>query len=224
MFYPLIISILSSPIRAQNPSLMIGTDIPYQFNIGASIDLNNIRFSLRSGVLIGPYSELTLSIIEMFGTDDIYIQLLESTFQLGYMNGLGAQYLFGRKQQWYIGPEFRFDYLSAAETSDEIITSITGEPIFPTGGILNNQEQEIKLGILLYAVGIRIGKSFPIASKHCVNIELSFFKHYMNQTNVHINKENAERLNENLNTLLWEEVFFPYGYMGGLGLMYQYKI
>ena len=112
----LTITILSSffwfnQARAEKPTLsvLVGTDIPYQHSLGTEIRVKDVRFSLRTGLLVDPYSGLTLDLLDAFGTEEVYIRLLEASYQFGTMNGLGMQYLFGKKKRWYVGPELRFD-------------------------------------------------------------------------------------------------------------------
>lgn len=212
---------LLSVVHAR-PSLMMGTDIPYQLNIGAAYDTNMIRVYGRSGVLIGPYSTLTLSIIEMLGTDEAYIALLESSYQFGSMNSLGVQYKFGKNKLWQVGTEFRFDYLFASETPKELIDAITDESLISVGPMA--LERSIQMSLMTYAIGMRIGREFVIEknNRHSLLIELSVFKHFSTVTRAYLDGEYAERLTNSLDTLLWEDVFLPYGYLGGIGIQYKY--
>jgi len=221
----LFLAVSSTIVEAQTPSLLVGTDIPYQLHMGAAFDLENFRFSVRSGVLAGPYSTLTLSLIETLGTDEIYISLLESSYQFGFMNGVAFQYKFGKKKLWSIGPEMRFDYLTASDTSEDLIEAITGESIFPNAGIIN-KEQELSFDLMMYAIGIRVSRALPLDSqnRHHLLLDISFYKHYMTQTHLFLNQGYADRISETLNDLLWEDVFLPYGYLAGFGLSYRYAL
>ncbi|MEC7987523.1 MAG: hypothetical protein VX278_20320 [Myxococcota bacterium] len=220
----ILLSLLGSVISVANanPSLMIGTDVPYQVNLGAAYDAGPVRFSFRSGILAGPYSTLTLSIVEMLGTDEVYINLLEASYQFGSMNSLGTQYMFGQKKRWQIGTEFRFDYLFASETPEELIDAVTGESSTPSGPFI--AERNIEMSLMMYAIGLRFGREFVVGKDehHSFLIEFSLFKHFSTVTRLNINGEYAERLTDSLDTLLWEEVFLPYGYLGGVGLNYKY--
>ena len=208
----------------QKTSLMIGTDLPYQFHLGTEIEHEKLKFSFRTGLLVEPYSTVTLKLIEAFGTDEVYIRLLESSYQLGSMNSVGVHYFLGEKKRWYLGPELRLDYLLAAETSSKIIELVTGKSVsaIPRFGF---DEPDFRLGIWLHAIGFRAGTSFPIDNhqRKKLVLEISFYKHYLSSTSLTINGEVSENLSSALDTLLWEDVFLPYGYLGGLGLAYSYS-
>ena len=219
--------LLPSAAHAQNPTttLLIGTDIPYQYSIGTEVKIKNVRFSLRTGLLVDPYSELTLKLLQAFGTDETYIRLLEASYQFGTMNGIGAQYLFGKDKHWYVGPEFRFDYVTASDTSSDLINTVIGDTrsLPPRFG---NQEQEVRLGLWMLAAGIRTGRTIPFGNSenHHLHVELSFYKHYKIQTLLSVNDQQNEGVSEALDELLWEDVFQPYGYLGGFGLTYSYSL
>jgi hypothetical protein len=138
------------------------------------------------------------------------------------MNSIGAYYRFSENKRWYVGGEFHFDYLTAAVTSSEQIGNVAGR-IFRINNRITN-EPELELGLLLYAIGVRIGKSFSISknNKHHINTEISFSKHIASQTNLTINSSNADEINQVLDELLWEDVFRTYGYLGGLSISYAY--
>ena len=212
---------LTPTVESAEYSVQIGSDLPYQNGIGLSRDRGPIRISLRTGILYGVYSDLTLNLISVLGTDEVYIDLLESSFGFGFMNSIGAYYLFCKKNVWYIGPEIRFDYLQAADTSSELVESITGSSIQNTPGPLS-QEPNISLQLAMYAVGVRMGRTFYLAENHHIDIELSLYKHYNTNTRFFINEDESQRLTSILDPLLWEDVFLPYGYLGGIGLSYRY--
>ncbi len=208
--------------EASSISLLAGTDVPYQLGVGVSYDIKSIKLSVRSGILAGPYSSLTISLIEQLGTPDVYIDLLESAYELGYMNSLSAQIKLGRKKVWLLGPELRFDYLTASDTPSELLEVVIGEPI-PTGGRFA-KELEVELGLMMYAVGVRTGRIIPLGTtdRSSLLLELSFAKHISAQSQLSINEETPETINTALNDLLWEDVFLPYGYLGGVGVSYSY--
>ena len=202
-----------------------GTDIPYQLHVGAAVQHDRWRASFKSGLLSGPYSDLTLSLIEAMGTPEIYVNLLDSAYDLGSMNGLALQVMLGKKRLWSIGPEFRFDYLTASDTPSDLLEAVVGDIDVP--GIMANRgkDLEVSLGLMTYAAGLRCGRemAFGASSQHLMHIDLSVYKHYSTQSNLTINDEEPQELSEALDELLWEDVFRPYGYLGGLGIAYSYR-
>ncbi len=219
----IILSILPKSIDAQKFGISFGTDIPYQHYAGVNLQYEHTDYGFRTGILAKPYSGMILNLLEAFGTEDVYINMLESAFRFGWMNGLGASYKFGRNKNWYAGPELRFDFLTASDTPTELVEAATGESIlnlYPRfrDGI------DIRLGLVMYAAGIRMGRTFQLGENkdHYWVIELSAFKHYATQSLLEINDREADRLNSIVDELLWEDVFKEYGYYGGAGISYNY--
>ena len=231
--------------KAQKISLSVGTDIPYQHYIGISSEFGKVEVFYRTGILVSPYSEMLPNILEGLGVKDVYTRLLESSYDFGWMNSIGTHYHFGKKKRWYLGPEFRLDYLTGANTSYALLEAVIGEPlneILPkptTGrGILEtgvkalynaledfaNKYIEIELGVHLYALGGRFGRFFCIGKgeKHRIRAELSLSKYISIESKLLINNQKFEAISERLNTLLWDDVFKKYGYTGGVGVSYSY--
>ena len=77
----ILFGLLHLDAQGMDISLNIGTDIPYQFHIGSTIDRKKLRVSLRSGILFGPYSQMTIGLIELLGTPEVYVNMLESAYQ-----------------------------------------------------------------------------------------------------------------------------------------------
>lgn len=223
-FILFLVSLFSTFISAQKMKVQIGTDIPYQFYAGVDYSVHsNVGLSLRTGLLTPPYSTVIINAIEGFGADPLLSEILQYTFNLGWMNALSSYYKFGNKKQWFIGPEFRLDHLIAAETPKTLIEVATGKSI-PTG-TRQNPTIQLKMGLTLYAVGFRIGRHFMLdkSNKHFINIEFSASKHIATQTFLSANGLTLVSINAELNQLMWDDVFKLYGYLGGLGVSYGYR-
>ena len=207
---------------AQNFSFSIGTDVPYQYYLGINSELKNIDFSYRTGILTPPYSDVILDIIERLGTDEIYINLLDASYDFGWMNSIGAYYKFGKLKSWYIGSEFRVDYLTASDTPEDLIEAVSGRSFNRSN--FNNRGAGLKLGLRTFALGIRFGKSFSLSSnkKHYLKTEFSLAKHIATHSILQSNGNDLERINQELDRLLWDDVFKRYGYLGGFGFAYCY--
>jgi hypothetical protein len=208
-------------IKAQKFSLSLGTDIPYQFYLGATIHTTHIDVSYRTGILVSPYSDAILNIFETMGASEIYINFLEAAYDFGWMNSIGAYYNFPEKN-WYLGCEFRLDYLTAADTNTDIIEAITGRSFIRLNPLID--EQQVEFSLLMFGLGIRAGKSFHISEnkKHQIKAEISLSKYLATQSFLSANNTNAEDINNTLDKLLWENVFKNYGFIGGIGIAYSY--
>lgn len=209
--------------NAQGLEFSIGSDIPYQHYVGAAYETKHFNLAGRSGVLTPPYSDAILDIIQAFGTDEIYINLLDASFQFGWMNSIGANLKFGKHKSWYAGSELRLDYLTAADTPHELLEAITGEAIVIGG--LARRNIELKMGLRLFGAGFRFGRYFKLgpSNKHFIKTELSFIKYLSTQTSLSGNGQNLTLINQELNKLIWDDVFKPYGFAGGIGLAYSYR-
>ena len=208
---------------AQHVSLSIGTDVPYQHYLGATLETNRVDVAYRSGLLIPPYSDVILDVLLVFGTDEIYTKLIDEAYDFGWMNSLGSHYKIGPKRRWYIGAEYRVDYLTAAETAASLVDAVVDQPL-PNLGV-SNRELEIGLQVLLHGVGTRMGRTIQLGSteKHRIRVEFSFHKHISSKSTTTINSIVNETLNREMDDLLWEDVFKPYGFAGGLGVSYCYR-
>ena len=223
------LAILSGSLHlsAQNISLSLGTDIPYQHYLSINLEMNKIDLSYRTGILTPPYSDAVLSIISSLGTDEIYINLLDASFDFGWTNSIGTYYKFGKKKDWYGGGEIRYDFLKAADAPQNIIQTITGQPM----NLFNflSSSVELKLGLKMVATGFRFGKVFTLSSnnKHHLKTEISVSKYILTQSGLELQGLNLglnlELINKELDRLLWEDVFKRYGYVGGIGFAYSYS-
>ena len=163
--------------------------------------------------------------IGALGTPDVYVSLLESAYQLGSMNSCSVQYMFGKKRFWSIGPELRLDTLIASDTSSDLLEAAVGEIDVPKGIGKRDKALNVKLGVVTYAAGLRFGRDIPLGASenHLFHIDISAFKHYASSSSLTLNEDEAEELSAVLDDLLWEDVFRPYGYLGGLGMAYSYR-
>ena len=78
----------------------------------------------RFGILTSPYSDYM--VFQMNRVWKTYIEMIENAYELGYMNTIGFAYKFGKNRSWFIGPEFRLDFLTAGETPIALIEQVTG--------------------------------------------------------------------------------------------------
>ena len=210
-------------IQAQKFSVSIGSDIPYNHYIGTTLETKNIDFSYQTGILVPPYSGAVLGIIEKLGADEIYTDLLDVAYDFGWMNSLGAYYKFGAQKKWYVGADFRLDYLTAADSSNELIATLTGIDLSILDGFITDGIA-VKLRLKMFGIGARVGRSFSISknNKHHIKTEFSIGKYLSTKSTLTLNGEDFESLNEALDRALWDDVFKKYGYIGGFGIAYSY--
>lgn len=208
-------------IDAQNLHFKVGTDIPYQFSTGIGVEHKSFGLAFETGFLIPPYSNAILNIIEALGTDELYINLLNSSFSFGSMNALQPQYLLGKNKNWTIGLDLRYDFLTASDASRDVMEQLLERNLFTP----IQRNRKISMSLSLLGTGLRFSRRFPLGktNNHQLQIELSAIKHIGIKTNVQLNNLESEVLSDEVNALLWDDVFKPYGYVGGLGVKYIYK-
>ncbi len=223
IFLTLVFSTIPTFVQGQKTSLSVGTDIPYQFYLGATLETPTIDISYRTGILVPPYSNIILNTLEAFGTKDIYIKMLDDSYNFGWMNSIGMYYKLGKQRSWYFGPEFRLDYLTASDTPFDLIEAVTGYNMFMLPWTSNRINAE--LGLTMYAVGLRLGHSIVLDKNnhHILRTEFSLSKHIATQSSLFINNQSADNINQKLDKKLWEDVFKTYGFVGGIGLSYSYR-
>ena len=222
--------------KAQEFSLQIGTDIPYQHYLSANLQVGSVQFSYGTGVLVPPYSDAILALIQGLGVDEIYIDLLDASFQFGWMNQVGVSYVFGKQKRWHAGLECRFDLLTAADTPADLFEAATGEDFqTPNGGTFSSgnmsgapnkpSDIQVQLGLSLFAAGVRVGYTHPLSktAHHFLRAEFSFAKHFGLESRLIVNGNMSEDINSLLDDYFWDDVFKDYGMLGGLGIAYLYK-
>ena len=221
-YMPLLICMASFSVttEAQQLRFAVGTDVPYQYYVGATWQQKAVDVSFRTGVFTSPYSTLVLNTIEGFGVDEEYISLLDATYNLGWMNSLGMYIKIGKHKRWYVGPEFRLDRLTASDAPVDLIESLTGQPVIV--GSRGNRNPEARLGLTLFATGMRVGRSFNIGTRHQIRTEFSFSKYISSTSTLSVESAGENNTNEILGRLLWEDVFKPYGFVGGLGVSFGF--
>jgi hypothetical protein len=69
----------SAKARAEDMFILVGSDIPYQDSVCSSLWIEDFDLSVRTGVLVSPYSDATLSLVVFLGTEDIYISAFGSS-------------------------------------------------------------------------------------------------------------------------------------------------
>jgi len=142
--------------QAQTVSFSAGSDIPYQHYIGVNGEVDRFALSYRTGILLPPYSDAILALLETIGTDELLVDLLEVAYQRGWMNGLGAYVKFGTQRRCFAGLEFRYDVLSAKAVPIDLIETIMERNIIAPGPRQINAEMQLRS----YADGVRFGRLF----------------------------------------------------------------
>jgi hypothetical protein len=223
--YSMLLFLMLSSVKmySQDFSVSLGTDIPYQHYVGLHLHSEKFEGYYRFGILTSPYSDYILRISKELGVSETYIEMIEKAYDFGYMNAIGVAYKFGKNRGWYIGPEFRLDFLTAGDTPVSLVEQVTGVSLQTPSQL--QEKVSATLGMKTIALGLRAGYSFSISrnKKHRIRTEISVAKHSSLHTLLKIQNRENDALNTKLNNVFWKEIFRDYGYLGGLGFAYEYR-
>lgn len=203
-----------SPLRAQI-SLRVGTDVPIQYAVGADWQFHR-HFSVgaKAGVLTAPYSNAILGLLAAFGTDQIYVDLIDEAFQLGTIGELSANGHFGKN---YAGLYGQTVMLRAGDAPKALMEAALGVTI-PNPGIGPNAPAlELALTSRLYQIGARYGRRFPISEQFELRAEIGVSKNIGSVSKIYTNS----RSTDNLNALIDSEfkpIYSSYAYLPALSI------
>lgn len=221
----LAVQLFISKVNAQKFSLTAGTEFPYQHYLGVNLNLKDIDFSLRTGLLVPPYSDALIDALEIYDYPDEVQELLKASYEFGWMNSFGVYKRFGKEKQWYVGPEFRVDYLDNATTPAEVFQILFEDPSVSGLGLIDPNAQDIKFSLLTLAFGARVGRSFRLFKdnpSHLISTELAVYRYINIHSKVTIDGNNREVVDELTDELLWNDFYGPHGQLLVLAVSYTY--
>lgn len=154
-------------LKAQEYSLGIGTDIPYQFSLSFNVPTHHIDLNYRTGILMPPYSNAIVSFVEALDVEKIYLDLINASFQVSWMDSLRGGYKFEKHKKWYLNLEFRLDYLTAADPPRNLVETIINQPI-PSNRATNQPKIKLKSSFLSHRntleLSIRFRQTTPAST------------------------------------------------------------
>ena len=210
---------------AQEYSISVGTEFPYQHYLGFNMHVNDLDISYRTGILNDPYSDILIDALSIYDYPDEVLDFLKETYEVGWMNSIGVYKRFGADKQWYLGPEFRLDYLKQQTTPVEVAEAFFDDPRLDDFEIVDENTEDVELGLLTLAFGVRVGRTFqPIKNnpRHLINAELALYRYIEVHSKVTIDGNNSEIVDELTDELLWQDFFGPHGQFPVLGVSYSY--
>ncbi len=220
------ILLFSAQTKAQDLSLTVGTDFPYEHYVGFNVNVKNFDISYRTGFLVPPYSDVLINSLSIYDVDEIYIDLLEKTFDFGWMNSLGVYYRLGKNKQWYLGPEFRFDFFTASTTPVEVVETVIDRSDRRNLVAIDNNTIETEFGLTTLALSLRAGRTFFLVKDnphHILNVEIVLHRYIGINSTITIDGTESEVAGDITDELLWENFFKSYGYVPALGVAYTYR-
>lgn len=221
----LLLFLFFTKTNAQDFSLTIGTEFPYQHYLGFNYKVKDLDISLRTGILTNPYSDILIDALSIYDYPDEILDLLKETYEFGWMNSIGVYKRFGKRKQWYLGPELRLDYLVNETTPVEIFEALYQNERVRNLEIINENTTDIDYGLTTYAFGLRAGRTFQLVKdnpRHLLNAELAFYRYISINSKVKVNGNNSGIVDAVTDELLWQDFFGPHGQLLVLGVSYTY--
>jgi hypothetical protein len=232
LFYILVvISTLSA--KAQEKSVLFGTDFPTQYTLGGNLEYQNFSTQLQFGALTKPYDNIILDIIESFGADENLIEIVRKAYEKGFVFSLKQNYHF--KNNLYTGIYLQYLSLNAAETPLDIINSYYPEidltSSWVSGGLpilrekrYGDEVTEIRLKSNLMQVGLLIGYKFQFSNpKYEIRTELSASKHIYSSNEFSSQTPYPELLYQQLEADI-AETYKQYAYIPSLNVYFVIRL
>jgi len=219
--------LLGSELSAQEYSVTAGTEFPYQHYLGFNVHVNDLDISYRTGILNKPYSDILIDALSIYDYPDEVLDFLKETYEVGWMNSIGVYKRFGKNKQWYLGPEFRLDYLNQQTTPVEVAESFFDDARLNDFEIIDESTEDVEVSLLTLAFGVRVGRTFqPIKNnpRHLINAELAIYRYIEVHSKVTIDGNNSEIVDELTDELLSKDFFGPHGQFPVLGVSYSYLL
>lgn len=135
----------------------IGIDFPLQYKIGYEYKpVRNFSAELQVGIITKPYDNIILKVIEGFGIDEEFIEIIDESFKFGGIFTIQPKFHFRKSYAGIFGQLIR---LNASNTSAELLSSYFNKDFLILGNI---QSLELILQSNLYQLGLLYGRSFQL--------------------------------------------------------------
>lgn len=213
----LIIYTLSSKGYSQNNKhfLKTGIDFPLQYKIGYEFKpVRNFSAELQVGLLTKPYDDIILEVIEGFGTDEEFIEIINESFKFGGIFTIQPKFHFRKN---YTGIYGQLICLNASNTSVALLSSYFNKDFSILG---DRQSLGLTLQTNLYQIGLLYGRylqlnnsDFSLALEFGVSMNInsknsfSSSRPYLDQTKPV--RQLYSELDDELSTLYKQYAFIP---------------
>lgn len=206
--------------QASEFKLKIGTQIPLQYNLGAEFNANKyIGVSGNFGVLTKPYDKAILGILKAFGTEEVYIEIIQSAFALGLVGDFGFTIHCNKKNYFRLFGQYVA--LSADDTPVDLIETYYNINL---DGNRFNRNNEINLSMKsnLLQAGLTYGHSFALPNPRMkIDLELSVSKNISANTELFLNQNYLLNASTLINSDL-EKMYFDYAYIPSINIYFTY--
>jgi hypothetical protein len=216
----LLILFLSLSFKSYNQKAMIslGTQIPLKYDLGFEFKfLPKFSSNLNFGILTKPYDAAILGIIQAFGLEEGYINMIGNAFKLGLVTDLGFR--FHHKKN-YFGIFGQHIYMFAQDTPNELVESFLDIDLdfYKKTKIGSKFDLDLTLQSVLYQVGILYGRRFELKNpKFEIRTEFAVSKNVYSKSKLFIEDKERTELSALIDAEL-KPIYMDYTYIPSINV------
>lgn len=213
--------LLASMVHAQEVYLSLGTQVPLQHELRVQVHASE-RVALHAGIgwLTRPYDEAILGIMGKLGTAQVYIDLLENTFQQGWIVQSGIHYQWNNHYVGVFGQSIR---LTAEDTPAQLVSTVLGlnSLIYQW---LRLPDEQMQLHSQLWQAGLFYGYRWPLPNRRwAIHTEVAFSAHMASKSQLSSPRREVSTLSDWLHNDL-QQVYKQYAYLPTLRVAVAYRL
>ncbi len=203
----------------------MGTHFPLEYNIGYNYQYHpSLSAYAEFGVLTKPYDGVILDILELFGTDEGWVRLIEDAFNFGMIASAGHNFHFNKH---YAGVYFQAIGLSGSESPLGAYQNYFEKQDYSAFALVYGVD--LTVNSTLYQAGIMYGYRFPLKKSNWeIATEIRFSKNIASTNEFTSNRPYLDSTmpvkllyNELDNEI--KETYLKYAYLPTLSLIFQYR-
>jgi hypothetical protein len=182
--------LFTSLLKAQKHHIMLGTDIPLQYAVGYEYKpVKWVGFQAKGGLLLPPYSQAILGILDLFGVESGIINMIDGAFEFGRVGQFSINF---HTSKWYTSVYAQYFDLRASDVPQNLIENYYGydfSPInLPSVGLLNINRKRVQVTMQseLLQAGLGFGRKITIAKIIELRLELMLGKNIWNKTELDV--------------------------------------
>lgn len=210
--------------EAQTLTICAGTQAPLKYDAGLDFKFAK-RFSVSAGagVLTRPYDKAILNIIEAFGLEEGYVNMISNAFSYGMVYDGGIRFHYRKN---YFGVYAQYINLAAQDAPQDLVESYLGIDLSPyrKPKPFVTKNIEVALESNLLQLGVLYGRRFVFKNpKFEIRTELGISKNITSQSYFYIDGSKSESLSEVTNEEL-KPIYMDYAYIPTINLYLVYNL
>jgi len=221
--------------QAGDKAVRIGLKLPYTYDIGYYQ-----RFSTRIGMHISsqivtfPFSSSLTSIMNMYGADPAFTNILKESMGFGIGIDHGWHYYFGTdNRRYYVGLSARWMSLPKQEFDDKIINTVLENGSVDGCNTLDDcpvntahkfgDSQKLTINVNYVNIAITAGMTFVLYGGNEIRLEGEIAKTIASRHYLYSEYRYISPVTEYVNTNL-QDIMKKYGWFPAVNVYYIYKL